>query len=94
MDDETKPDPRAVWLRSLGWRESAQGLWSGQVAAARFGRYAPMPIDHAYDVALRSSVFERRFRVEIREGRVRLASPWRELASDDLERFTDADEAR
>ena len=90
MDDETKPDPRAVWLRSLGWHESPQGLWSGQVAAARFGRYAPMPIDHAYDVALRSSVFERRFRVEIQGGRVRLASPWRELSSEDLELFDDA----
>lgn len=89
MDDETKPDPRAVWLRSLGWHESAGGLWTGRVAAARFGRYAPMPIDHAYDVALRSSVFERRFRVEISDGRVRLASPWRELATDDRAQFDD-----
>ena len=48
-----------------------------------------MPIDHAYDVALRSSVFERRFRVEISDGRVRLASPWRELATDDRAQFDD-----
>jgi hypothetical protein len=91
MEDETGADPRAVWLRSLGWHESPQGLWSGQVSAARFGRYAPMPIDHAYDVALRSSVFERRFQVEIRAGSVRLASPWRPLAADDLDRPDDAD---
>jgi hypothetical protein len=89
MDDETKSDPRAVWLRSLGWNETPRGQWSGQVASARYGRYAPMPIEHAYDVALRSSVFERRFRVEIRDGRVRLASPWRELSQEDLALFDD-----
>jgi hypothetical protein len=85
MDGEAKPDPRAVWLRSLGWHEEPEGRWSAQVSTARYGRYAPMSLDHAYEVALKSSVFERRFLVEIRDNRVRLALPWREVAFEDRE---------
>jgi hypothetical protein len=44
-----------------------------------------MSLDHAYEVALKSSVFERRFLVEIRGDRVRLALPWREVAFEDRE---------
>jgi hypothetical protein len=47
VNDETKADPRAVWLRSLGWHEGPTGSWSGQVTTARFGRYEPMSLDHA-----------------------------------------------
>jgi hypothetical protein len=89
MDDETTPDLRAVWLRSLGWHEGPSGRWSGQVATTRFGRYEPMSLDHAYDVALRTCVYGDRFRVEIRDGRVRLALPWREVAFEDIGRLGD-----
>ena len=94
MDDETKPDPRAVWLRSLGWHESAQGLWSGEVAAARFGRYAPMPIDHAYD-AWRSGAASSSGASASRSAMA--ASGWRRpsgLAVEDLAQLDDANEAR
>jgi hypothetical protein len=90
VNDEAKADPRAVWLRSLGWHEAPTGRWSGQVKTARFGRYEPMSLEHAFEVALQTCVHEQRFRVEIRDGRVRLALPWREVAFEDLDRLHDA----
>jgi hypothetical protein len=65
-------DPRAIWLRSLGWRQTADGRWSGQVTATK-GRYRPMLIDSAFEVALKRSVIDRQFVVEVEAGRVRLA---------------------
>ena len=56
------------------------GLWSARVSATGFGWYAPMSLDHAFGVALRTAVSERRFQVEVRDGRVRLVTVWRELA--------------
>jgi hypothetical protein len=43
-----------------------------------------MPLDQAFDVAVKRSVIDSRFRVEIRGGRVRIALPWREVASEDV----------
>jgi hypothetical protein len=85
MSDPTHTDPRAVWLRSLGWREIAENKWTGQVAATRGGRYKPMSLDHAFEVALKRSVIDKAFRIEIAGGGVRLALPWRELAPEDRE---------
>ena len=79
-------DPRAVWLRSLGWRESAEGWWSGRVVSTEGGRYTPMPLEQAFDVTVRRFVIDKAFRVEIAAGGVRLALPWRELAEEDRER--------
>jgi hypothetical protein len=86
MSDSTHADLRAAWLRSLGWQEGPDGRWTAQVASSRFGRYAPMSLDHAFDVALKRSVIDKRFRIEIHDGRIRLALPWRELAPEDLDR--------
>jgi hypothetical protein len=69
-------DPRATWLRSLGWRQAADGQWAGQVIATK-GRYRPMPLERAFEVALKRSVTDKQFVVEIEAGQVRLALPWR-----------------
>jgi hypothetical protein len=76
MIDET--DPRTTWLRSLGWRETMDGRWTGQVIAAK-GRYRPMSVDRAFEVALKRSVTDKQFVVEIVNARVRLALPWRDV---------------
>jgi hypothetical protein len=83
MIDLPRYDPRAVWLRSLGWREIAEGSWTGLVPATRGGHYEPMSIDHAFEVAVKRSVIDGAFRVEIAAGGVRLASAWREVAPHD-----------
>ena len=75
MIDET--DPRGTWLRSLGWCETADGRWTGQVIATK-GRYRPMSLDRAFEVALKRSVTDRQFVVEVDDTRVRLALPWRD----------------
>ena len=80
-------DARATWLRSLGWRETADCRWSGQVIATK-GRYLPMLVDRAFEVALKRSVTDNQFHVEVEEGRVRLATPWREVRT--LENELDA----
>jgi hypothetical protein len=74
---------RAAWLRSMGWSETASGDWTSQVATTRGGRYVPMPLEHAYEVALMRCVIDGVFSVEIRDGRTRLSSHWRELAVQD-----------
>jgi hypothetical protein len=83
MNDLPHVDPRAVWLRSLGWRETGDGTWTGPVAATRGGRYKPMSLDHAFEVALKRSVIDNEFRVEAAGGHVRLASPWRQVAPEE-----------
>jgi len=79
MSGEQTPDPRAVWLRSLGWNDADKGAWSGQVATTKGGRYRPMSLEHAFEVALKRAVIEKAFVVDIVDGRVRLALPWREV---------------
>jgi hypothetical protein len=76
MIDES--DTRAIWLRSLGWQETADGRWTGQVIATK-GRYRPMSIERAFEVALKRSVTDKKFIVEISDDRVRLALPWRDV---------------
>jgi hypothetical protein len=76
MIDES--DARAIWLRSLDWQETADGKWTGQVIATK-GRYRPMSIDRAFEVALKRSVTDKKFIVEIIDNRVRLALPWRDV---------------
>jgi hypothetical protein len=76
MIDES--DARAIWLRSLGWQETAYGTWTGQVIATK-GRYRPMSIERAFEVALKRSVTDKKFIVEIIDDRVRLALPWRDV---------------
>jgi hypothetical protein len=83
MNDLPRLDSHAVWLRSLGWREVADGWWSGPVATTRGGRYNPMSLDHAFEVALKRCVIDGAFNVEIAAGGVRLATPWREVAPHD-----------
>lgn len=80
MDESWNVDPRAVWLRSLGWRESAEDAWTGPVVATRGGRYNPMSLAHAFEVSVKRSVIDGMFHVEIAAGGVRLASDWREIA--------------
>jgi hypothetical protein len=75
---------RGIWLRSLGWDEAPDGMWTGPVLTTRGGRYRPMPLDQAFDVAVKRSVIDGRFRVEIGDGRVRIALPWREVSLEDL----------
>ena len=74
-------DPRATWLRSLGWRQDANGQWAGQVIATK-GRYQPMALERAFEVALKRSVTDKQFVVEIDAGQVRLALPWRAMTSE------------
>jgi hypothetical protein len=78
-----RTEMRAAWLRSMGWSRNAGGEWTSQVATTRGGRYVPMSLDHAFEVALKRCVIDEVFRVEIRDGRTRLASHWRELAQED-----------
>lgn len=75
-------DPRSVWLRSSGWREAAADSWTGPVAATQGGRYQPMSIGDAFEVAIKRCVIDNAFRVEIAGGGARLASPWRESPDD------------
>jgi hypothetical protein len=75
-------DPRATWLRSLGWHQTRDGRWSGQVIATK-GRYQPMSVDRAFEVALKRSVTDKKFIVEIVDDRVRLALPWRDVPDTD-----------
>jgi hypothetical protein len=42
-----------------------------------------MSLEHAFEVALKRAVIEKAFVVDIVEGRVRLALPWREVDSQD-----------
>ena len=79
-------DPRGVWLLSLGWREAAVDAWTGPVAATQGGRYQPMPIRDAFEVAIKRCVIDDAFRVEIAAGGARLASPWRESPPEDSNR--------
>ena len=74
-------DTRAIWLRSLGWRETAEG-WTGQVIATK-GRYKPMSLEDAFEVSLKRCVTDEQFRVEVRNGQVRLALPWQNEATAD-----------
>jgi hypothetical protein len=71
-------DPRGVWLQSIGWRETSDGAWSGQVVATR-GRYRPMSLERAFEVALKRCVTDKQFVVERLDDRVRLALPWRDV---------------
>jgi hypothetical protein len=87
MIDET--DPRATWLRSLGWHQTRDGSWSGQVIATK-GRYRPMSVDRAFEVALTRSVTDKKFIVEIVDARVRLALPWRDVADCECDSAPDA----
>jgi hypothetical protein len=41
------------------------------------GRYRPMPLERAFEVALKRRVTDKQFVVEIDGGQVRLALPWR-----------------
>jgi hypothetical protein len=85
MNAPKDTERRAVWLRSLGWHANDDGLWSARVSSTGFGWYAPMSLDHAFGVALRHTLTDDRFRVEVRDGRVRLVTVWRELAYEDVE---------
>lgn len=76
-------DTRAAWLRSMGWSTDATGTWTSRVAMTRGGRYLPMSLDHAFEVALKRCVIDEGFSVEIHAGRTRLASHWRELSAQD-----------
>jgi hypothetical protein len=80
MDASLHLDPRAVWLRSLGWRETPEDGWTGPVVATRGGRYIPMSLEHAFEVSIKRSVIDGMLHVEIAAGGVRLASDWREIA--------------
>jgi hypothetical protein len=80
MDEMWNVDPRAVWLCSLGWRESGDDAWTGPVVATRGGRYNPMSLAHAFEVSIKRSVIDGMLHVEIAAGGVRLASDWREIA--------------
>jgi hypothetical protein len=82
MNGQTQSDPRGVWLRSLGWIETADGRWTGPVVSTRGGRYKPMSLEHAFDVAMKRCVVDHVFRVEIADGHARLASPWRVVPAD------------
>ena len=53
-------------------------MWSGQVIATK-GRYRPMSVDRAFEVALKRSVTDKNFIVEVVDSRVRLALPWRDV---------------
>jgi hypothetical protein len=81
--DPERRDPRAVWLRSIGWRETHAGLWTlgGEVTSS--GSPEAVPLDEAFDVALNRSVSEKAFQVEIADGYVRVALPWRLTAPQD-----------
>jgi hypothetical protein len=70
-------DPRAVWLRSLGWALTAEGAWTGPVVSTRGGRYKPMTLEHAFDVAVKRCVLDHLFSVEVADQQARLTSPWR-----------------
>ena len=85
MSPRDRPDTRAAWLRSMGWSEGATGSWTNHVAATRGGRYVPMSLDHAFEIALKRCVIDEVFRVEICDGRTRLASQWRDLAGEDAD---------
>lgn len=84
--EESQAGARAIWLRSLGWHEVPDGGWTGPVAATKGGRYRPMSLDHAFEVALKRCVIDKAFNVEVQDDRVRLALPWREVAYEDLGR--------
>jgi hypothetical protein len=81
MEEAPNIDPRAVWLRSLGWRETGDDAWTGPVVATRGGRYKPMSLAHAFEVSIKRSVIDGMLHVEIAAGGVRLASDWREIAA-------------
>jgi hypothetical protein len=83
VNEPRRSDPRAVWLRSLGWREVEHDRWTGPVIATRGGRYRPMTLEHAFEVALKRTVIDQSFRVEIAADGVRLATPWRDVAPED-----------
>jgi hypothetical protein len=83
MDAHARGDPRAVWLRSLGWHATAAGWWTGHVYSTNGGRYAPMPIDEAFEIAIRHAVIAQVLRVEIGVDRVRIISPWRAVDEQD-----------
>ena len=87
--DPKETDRRAVWLRSLGWHEGPDGTWTGQVASSPFGWYAPMSLEHAFGVALKRAVIDEQFRVEVRDGRVRLVLAWRQLPYEDMDEAGD-----
>ncbi len=77
-------DPREVWLRSHDWSQTPDGTWTTTVPTTKGARYRPMSLDHAFEVAVKRCVIEDAFVVEVQEGRVRLALPWREVAHRDL----------
>jgi hypothetical protein len=70
-------DPRAVWLRSLGWTQTADSRWTGPVVSTRGGRYVPMSLEHAFDVAVKRCALDHAFTVEVAGGCARLTSAWR-----------------
>jgi hypothetical protein len=78
-----RSDPRAIWLRSLGWQATAAGWWTGHVYSTDGGRYAPMPIHEAFEIAIRHAVVAQVLRVEIGGDRVRIISPWRAVDQQD-----------
>lgn len=82
-EDSKRDDPRAVWLRSLAWHQTQEGLWSGHVVETLTGRYRAMSLDQAFDVALRRSIIDKAFRVENAGGSVRVSLQWRPVAPQD-----------
>jgi hypothetical protein len=79
ISDHARSDLREAWLRSRGWHQTEDGLWTGLVAATHGGRYRPMTLEHAFDVSVRRCVIDQELRVEVAGDHVRLASPWRAL---------------
>jgi hypothetical protein len=71
MSGSPSMDSRAVWLRSLGWRETEDG-WTGAVTTTGGARYTPMSLDDAFDVAVARSVIDKALRVEVAGAHVRL----------------------
>jgi hypothetical protein len=88
MSGQPRTDSRAVWLRSLGWRETEDG-WTGPVTTAAGAWYTPMSLDSAFDVTVARSVLDKAFRVEAAGEHVRLALPWRQVAPQDREQRED-----
>lgn len=76
-----RSDPRAVWLRSLAWSETATGDWTGAIVGTSGGRFTPMPLEEAFEVAIRRCVLDDALRVEISSGRARIASSWHDITA-------------
>jgi hypothetical protein len=79
-------DPRAIWLRSRAWNECVEGSWTAEVIGTLGGRFAPMPIEQAFEVSVKRCVLEDALSVEILDGRARLASHWQAVGARDCVR--------